>query len=625
MVDKQTKTDHSLGYDLKIIWHTLKLIQSLAPWSIITLISLALCEAFLPFVNLFLPAMIIDELLDAQSMNTLTQLVTSMLAFNVLLGTISRSLTHARTYQMALVDLRLTQAMAIQTTNMDFSLTEDPTVQRLRQKAYEGRSWMGNIASQLVKIGQSLQDALAIMASLGIVIQLITTPAVGGYTGILGFIDNPQAFLLLGGCMVFAVSFNGWLNMHKGQMVYKQMAAVVPANRNFSYVIELFADYHFGKDIRLFNMSAMLIEDLRRFVSFNINSFWPIFKEGMTLDSFSIGASTLLTGLVYLYVTGKALIGAISIGSIMLFIGAISQLNSGISGIVSRFAQIRMCCLYAQSYLDYLNLPSAMATGDISFNDPKDKSPEIEFHRVSFSYPGSEQQVLRDVSITIKPGKRLAIVGMNGAGKTTFVKLLCRLYDVSEGKILLDGIDIRELDYASYLKQFSVVFQDFHLFAFPVGQNVAASLNVDEEKAWLRLEQAGVAEKIRQMPNGIDNYLYTNFDAQGVNISGGEAQKISIARALYKNAPIVILDEPTASLDPLSEAEIYSSLNEMINGRTAIYISHRLSSCRFCDEIIVFHEGEIIQQGTHEQLLENAKGKYFELWQAQAQYYVENA
>ena len=220
-------------------------------------------------------------------------------------------------------------------------------------------------------------------------------------------------------------------------------------------------------------------------------------------------------------------------------------------------------------------------------------------------------------------GKRLAIVGKNGSGKTTFIKLLCRLYDPTEGEIRLNGVDIREYDYEEYLKLFSVVFQDFKLFAFSLGQNVATAMEYDREKAEQCLVKAGFAERLKGMPKGTDTALYKDFESEGVEISGGEAQKVALARALYKDAPIVVLDEPTAALDPVAEAEVYTKFNELIGDKTAVYISHRLSSCQFCDEIAVFEEGAVVQRGSHEELLREGNGLYLELWTAQAQYYKE--
>lgn len=227
------------------------------------------------------------------------------------------------------------------------------------------------------------------------------------------------------------------------------------------------------------------------------------------------------------------------------------------------------------------------------------------------------------MNIRFKVGKRLAIVGENGSGKTTFIKLLCRLYDPQEGQILLNGIDIRKYRYDDYMNIFSIVFQDFKLISQPLGANVAGSEHYDRERVKKALIDAGFGDRLEQMPHGLDTMLYKDLSDEGVNLSGGEAQKVAIARALYKDASFIVLDEPTAALDPIAEAEIYSKFNDIVHDKTAIFISHRLSSCKFCDEIAVFDNGSVIQHASHDELIADASGKYRELWDAQAQYYTE--
>ena len=265
-----------------------------------------------------------------------------------------------------------------------------------------------------------------------------------------------------------------------------------------------------------------------------------------------------------------------------------------------------------------------MYQGTLPVEKRTDNEYEIEFKNVSFKYPGSENYALKNFNLKFNIGQRMAVVGMNGSGKTTMIKLLCRLYDPTEGEITLNGFNIKNYNYDEYMSIFSVVFQDFKLFSFTLGQNVAASVDVDEQKAEECLSTAGLAERLRNMAKGMETPLYKDFEEDGVEISGGEAQKIALARALYKDAPFIVLDEPTAALDPVAEFEIYSKFNEIVGGKTAIYISHRLSSCRFCDDIAVFHEGELIQRGSHDTLIADGGGKYHELWIAQAQYYQEN-
>ncbi len=282
------------------------------------------------------------------------------------------------------------------------------------------------------------------------------------------------------------------------------------------------------------------------------------------------------------------------------------------------------CRHLKKDLLRYWNIPNKMYRGlpESVVEKRDDNEYYVEFKDVSFKYPNTDIYALRHVNIKFKVGEKLAVVGMNGSGKTTFIKLLCRLYDPTEGEILLNGVNIKKYDYQEYMSIFSVVFQDFQLFSFSLGQNVAASAEFDREKVLACLEKAGFGERLEAMPKGVETSLYKNFDSDGVEISGGEAQKIALARALYKDAPFIILDEPTAALDPVSEYEVYSKFDEIAGDRTAVYISHRLASCRFCDKIAVFHEGAVIQTGSHEELLADTGGKYYQLWNAQAQYYT---
>lgn len=276
---------------------------------------------------------------------------------------------------------------------------------------------------------------------------------------------------------------------------------------------------------------------------------------------------------------------------------------------------------YLDKTFEFLNIPNAMYQGSLTTEKRNDCHYEVEFKDVSFKYPNSDIWSLYHVNIKFKIGKRLAIVGENGSGKTTFIKLLCRLYDPQEGQILLNGIDIRKYRYDDYINIFSIVFQDFELLSAPLAENVAGTIHYDEAKVYKTLTDVGFKERLEKMDNGLNTYLHKDFDKSGTDISFGEAQKIAIARALYKDAPFIILDEPTASLDPIAEEDIYNKFDLISGNKTAVYISHSLSSCKFCDEIAVFDNGSIVEQGSHEELLKK-EGKYYQLWNAQAQYYL---
>ncbi len=331
--------------------------------------------------------------------------------------------------------------------------------------------------------------------------------------------------------------------------------------------------------------------------------------------------TNLISGFVYLYVALKAYAGAFDVGSIVLYVGAVNQLIGGFSVLMDSVGKLLNNNPFLENVINFLEIPNEKYQGTLAVEKREDNEYEIEFRNVSFKYPKANEYALNNVNMKLHIGQKVAIVGMNGSGKSTMIKLLCRLYDVDEGVITLNGIDIKKYNYDEYMNIFSMVFQDFSLLPFTLGQNVASSVDYDEVLVSNVLKKAGFEDKFVKLQKGLDTFIGKDFDDEGVELSGGEAQKVALARALYKNAPFIVLDEPTAALDPIAEYEMYARFNEVVEDKTTIYISHRLSSCRFCDEIIVFDKGQLIQRGRHEELIENESGKYFELWNAQAKYY----
>ncbi|MCH5193765.1 MAG: ABC transporter ATP-binding protein [Oscillospiraceae bacterium] len=296
----------------------------------------------------------------------------------------------------------------------------------------------------------------------------------------------------------------------------------------------------------------------------------------------------------------------------------------GITGISNDLNNYGLSAEHCKDVFDFLDIPDEKYQGTIPTEKRDDNEYEFEFRHVYFKYPGSEQYVLKDINLKWKIGEKMALVGKNGCGKSTLVKLLCRLYDPTEGEITLNGIDIKKYKYEDYMALFSVVFQDSKLFSFSMAENVAADTDYDSDYVKDCVVRAGLGERLEKMEKGIETCMYKDFDEHGVEISGGEAQKLCLARAVYKGAPFIVLDEPTAALDPISEHEIYTKFNGIVGTRTAIYISHRLSSCRFCDEITVMDNGKIVERGSHDELIK-AGGNYSKLWLAQAEYYKDTA
>ena len=399
---------------------------------------------------------------------------------------------------------------------------------------------------------------------------------------------------------------------------------MIPCFREAGYYVSDYLERESsGKSIRLFHQQPLIWEHMKELFQKMGRLQAKGFKKWVGIDSITVGVKNAVLCIIYFYLGILALKGVLTVGDVFLYAGSLAIFTNSFSLWVSMLTRLAGNTKYLKEYFDFLDIPNKKYEGVLPVEKRDDDRYELEFRNVSFRYPGSKEYVLKDFSIHFQIGERLAVVGKNGSGKTTFIKLLCRLYDPTEGEILLNGIDIRKYDYQEYLSLFSVVFQDFKLTALPLGQNVAASMGYDADKVKESLQRVGLGELLQkfEMGMGLQTPLYTDFDGGGIDISGGEAQKVAIARALYHDTPFEILDEPTAALDPLAEYDVYSKFDDLVGTKTAVYISHRLSSCQFCNDIIVIDNGRFVQHGNHEDLAADREGLYYQLWNAQAQYY----
>lgn len=506
---------------------------------------------------------------------------------------------------------------------MDYSAMEDRHNRDLRSQVHQNENiggWGINMA--LINFQNFVEGVAGILGAAVLSMGLFTTLV--PKESPLVWLNSPLlAAALLALMAILSLLSNKALSaINRKWVEYNEDGKL--ANRVFWHTSAIATEEKRSADVRIYRQDRYITELPEKESG--------IFQPGGKMDRIqksplamladaSTESTAIFTGFVYLFACLKAYAGAFGVGSISQYVAAISTLSKNVALLTGCLAHTKRNAAFLKQTYAFLDIPNAMYQGSLTTEKRSDRQYEVEFRNVSFKYPGAENWALRNVSMKFKVGSRLAIVGENGSGKTTFIKLLCRLYDPQEGEILLNGIDIRKYNCRDYMNIFSVVFQDFQLLSQPIGANVAGSSKYDRERVLQALRDAGFEERLQELPQGLDTYLYRDFAEDGINVSGGEAQKIAIARALYKDAPFIILDEPTAALDPIAEAEIYAKFNDIAGDKTAVYISHRLSSCKFCDEIAVFHEGGIIQQGTHEELVENENGKYFELWHAQAQYY----
>ncbi len=383
-------------------------------------------------------------------------------------------------------------------------------------------------------------------------------------------------------------------------------------------------NYRNGKKIRLYNEQTLIEEKYLKatgtITGKREKTFVGTGKLLVLMNSLDVLANLLLYG----FAIFRAVNGAMTAGEVVAFVMYFTRIQYALESVSENFgSMLTKSQLWAQLF-EFLDIPDEKDMGTISIEKRDDNEYEFEFKHVYFKYPDSEDYVLKDINLKWRIGEKMALVGKNGCGKSTLVKLLCRLYDPTEGEITLNGIDIKKYRYKEYMALFSIVFQDSRLFSFSLAENVAADTEYDSGRVEDCVRRAGLSERLDAMENGIETCLYKDFDEQGVEISGGEAQKLCLARAIYKGSPFIVLDEPTAALDPVSEHDIYTKFNGIVGTRTAIYISHRLSSCRFCDEITVMENGSIVERGSHGDLLQKG-GVYNALWNAQAEYYKDTA
>ena len=591
------------------------------------LLSVLICGvacALTPYVDIWLLARLIDEIASGRNQQMLTAYALALMSLGAVLSLLCAGLTRWKNVQLACLWHTQNKVFIEKLLSMDFSDMDDGHVQELRSQIWQNTDSGGwGLYKLIYSFDAIIRSVMSIISGILLTASLFILPVAAGNRALT--ILNHPIFILLILAVMFGVTFAApLLSVKAGSYWVKYADENQLGNRLFGFWLgNLGNDRSKALDVRIYRQDILSRNNLKKY-----NPFIPTSKLAKAsrgpmggYQALSGAVSQVFVGAAYIFVCLKALGGAFGVGRIVQYVSAIIALSGGLSMLIETLGDLRNNTSFLRTVFEFLDMPNNMEQGDMAVSQNRKKGYEIEFRNVSFKYPGQENYALRNVSMTFRAGQRLAVVGMNGSGKTTFIKLLCRLYDPTEGEILLNGIDIRKYNYHEYMQLFSVVFQDFKLLSFGLGQNVAGSMNVDLDKADQCLRDAGFGIRLDKLSHGLSTALYKDFDEKGVDISGGEAQKIALARALYKDAPFIILDEPTAALDPIAEFEVYSRMNQMIGEKSAIFISHRLSSCRFCHDIAVFHEGRLVQRDSHDVLVSDKSGMYYRLWSAQAQYY----
>lgn len=613
----KNKDKRTLREDGRILIRGCKLLFEIWPKHTAYLLICQMISCVSPYFSLYMSALLVNELsntCDGKRLFLLALItVFGLLAINVLNRILNGRMNvwEAQYFQ----DHEL--YFFNQQNKFQYEHLENPEVTLLREEIFASANATGAGLFQIQwSFSILISSMFDLIVSVSLTFSMFRMITDGNFNGFLAFINSPYSAVMILLIILVNVILSIRINGRRTEKVQKAWANLAKSNTILSAYENMW-----GTDVAIFDLKNIILNE---FAKINLRPQYIQESEKIHIkyNAMSIVLKTLLNMSIFIFTAAKTFIGVFEIGNFILYRGTISRFIEAISSIAESIAWLRSNNKYLLQIYKYLDLPDNMYHGTLAVEKRDDIDYEIEFKNVSFRYPHTDTWILKNVSMKFKIGDKLAIVGENGSGKTTFIKLLCRLYDPTEGTILLNGIDITRYRYEEYISLFSVVFQDYKLFQFSLAANVTASFDYNEEKVKENLKSAGFGDRLNKLEHGIETVIGRDYENDGIDLSGGEAQKIALARALYKDAPFVILDEPTAALDPIAEAAVYESFNRIVQNKTAVFISHRLSSCRFCDDIAVFDKGQLVQKGNHDMLV-NENGKYRELWYAQAQYYRE--
>ena len=579
------------------------------------LLGSAFAAATLPYLSLFFSARILHLLL-AKSYRACLYTVVVFLLTQYGLGLFEKICRQYLDGQKELCLARTEQKITAKALELEFEKFEKTETMDAIRRTNVSSMGSGNVGDQLIVIHTLITSLLSVLYALFFLLRLFLLSD-SSRNNFFTSSFSMLALLLLCGVQL---ALSSRINRRSTQKKIELNQGNDHSNSVANYLVNVMLEERRADDIRIGHLDHFLDVQFGK----AMEHFLPMYLDFARFSAITDGKNALLSLLsnfaAYLVIGARALYGVLPIGDVLLYAGSVTRAMSDLQTFLATGSEFDYINSYLSTYEDFIAQPSMAYDGTLPIEKRDDGQYEFAFHDVSFSYPGTNIPVLEHVTLSFAVGEKTALVGRNGAGKTTLIKLLCRLYEPTSGYITLNGIDIRKYSYKEYTQAFSVVFQDFHLFSLPLDENIAAGTEIDEAALQSSLAKVGLTECVQRLPQGTHTRLYNNNGA-GVDLSGGEAQRTAIARALYKDAPFVILDEPTAALDPIAEAEIYEQFSQMISGKTAVYISHRMSSCKFCDRIVVLDHGRIAEDGTHDTLLAN-HGIYANLYETQAQYYT---
>ena len=590
---------------MKKLMHFMKLAWSISPMYIIVLVLKALLGGANMLLNVILPKLLIDEIIGEKQVNMLLLFGALIVLNNVLMKLFENILDRYLNVRGEFVNKTMQEKMGEKIMNIEYSCLEDPYYLDLKERAVFAISNQDAIARLIDYVSKTLTSIVTLVGLLAVLMTL-----------------GPVLIILM--AVAAALSMMAYaLSMKK---ITGLMQQLIPINRRYNYYFQLGMEQKAQKEIRLYDLEPMITETV-----LNENkSVCDLYMKAMRGLATSLGLMQVITigasALTYFYVGVRTISDyygkMLSIGSLTMYVSSAVSFSRAMQSCGEQVVMLIQTLSYLDPYLEFMEIEEeTLEDGKEKFEGPIET---LEFRNVTFTYPKAEKPTLKNISFTVKRGEKISIVGLNGAGKSTLVKLICRMYKLDSGEILVNGKNIYEYDYRTYMNSISAVFQDFKLFNFTIAENVSCKeSNTEEEKAKvLRLmEEVGMKEKVDELKNGIESRFGKEYDEEGIEMSGGQGQKISIARALYKPAEMVILDEPASALDPIAEAEIYEKFNSLVEDKTAIYISHRMSSSKFCDKILIIDGGTVTDYDTHNNLMQKTDSLYYQLFMAQAENY----
>lgn len=588
---------------LKNIWYCIKKTSEWYFALLVLYIILTLVNAIIPILSAFLPKLVIERLTsDSDIWGLIDTIMIFMGSIAVLTG-VSKFLTKYLYFEKFSINVHYLKLVANKGLTTDYINQENGTFRKLQEESFQccnGHSPLTQVYDVLQSLGTSV---------LGIAV----------FSAVL-FKLNAAVILFL----IVTTAFSFYLNKRVVKWTDEHSKERMGYVQQLSYINAVSGDARSAKDIRLYPM-AKWFSDIYEDNMKGIAAWYRKLTKKLFRVTACDGALGLLReGIIYLYLIYMFMSGHISVGDFVLYFGVVNDFSFWLSEIFAEASVLNQLSTKIKRFQEYLDFPEYYRKEDGKHPDRENMPKEIELKNVSFRYEKNQPYVLKNFSLVIRPGEHLAVVGLNGAGKTTLIKLICGLIDPTEGQVLYNGKPVTEYNRVELYQMYSAVFQQFSIMPVTIEEIVAEApkAQVDSERVKKCLELAGMWERIQKLPDKLQSQYGRTIYDEGIEFSGGETQKLLLARSIYKSAPILLLDEPTAALDPIAESELYQKYNQISEGKTAVFISHRLASANFCNRIILIENGAICEEGTHRELLDK-KGKYYSLFELQAKYYRE--